>query len=842
MGESRLDRLDSRPLFRHLFFGRHTPLGTRDTVWHTSRNRMPPPRRLQLNPAFASAHGIQQDGGRPAPTSNHQSHHAQTNKVDHALRSARRTGRLNLSSCSLTALPSAMFDLRSGIEIDLSLDSSDNPGRWQSYGEEEITNLDISDNELNNTSNGSGCGFDERIAKFASLKSLRARRCNLTDPLPWTLALSKLDNLTILDLSGNGDGIRVAMLEYLPMTIREVDWSGNAIERLTEVDVSEGDAGPAIVLPNLVSLDVSKNRLTTLPPNMEVPSLQTLRFGTNRITTIPDDLIVQCSRSLSTLEGPGNQLRAVPDLFGCRRLQVVDLCDNSLTACPGVNPSLVRLSLDDNSISSLSNLFSGAQRGSETFRSDLSELRLRGNKLSQLDDDIVRCLTKLVVVDVAQNDLTDLPRVLGYLPELRRLPLEGNALRVIRRPLASNIAALKDFLRKRGPPPPGPGYLEGPDPASSGVDADGSTPPLPSNAETKSIVQSALVGTRALDVSGKNLQRLPSDLNMELMSRSTSATAAPAATTGGNIKKLNCSKNILTTLDGWLQTLPAISSIEASQNQIDALPDCLADVPLADIRLARNRLSFTTIASSPLCLASLSSSLAMSLSYLDLSGNDLELFPSDLSKLPALSTLLLSNNRIRTLAAGGHDGKPSGWCKGFKALETLNLSGNHISDLGDLPRCLIECCPLLRGLSLQNNELCLIPPALGMLQNLTSIDLRGNPQRGIRMGILDRSCTEILAYLKGRMDEGERRSLETLMQTTTPSEGGESESGKSAPSNEKEGSNKVEELKRSIEDITMELNNVHLTEATKYAKKKQLAMTKAKLIKEERLLRMQEQS
>lgn len=803
---------------------------------------MPPPRRLQLNPAFASAHGIQQDGGRPAPTSNHQSHHAQTNKVDHALRSARRTGRLNLSSCSLTALPSAMFDLRSGIEIDLSLDSTDNPGRWQSYGEEEITNLDISDNELNNTSNGSDCGFDERIAKFASLKSLRARRCNLTDPLPWTLALSKLDNLTILDLSGNGDGIRVAMLEYLPMTIREVDWSGNAIERLTEVDVSEGDAGPAIVLPNLVSLDVSKNRLTTLPPNMEVPSLQTLRFGTNRITTIPDDLIVQCSRSLSTLEGPGNQLRAVPDLFGCRRLQVVDLCDNSLTACPGVNPSLVRLSLDDNSISSLSNLFSGAQRGSETFHSDLSELRLRGNKLSQLDDDIVRCLTKLVVVDVAQNDLTDLPRVLGYLPELRRVPLEGNALRVIRRPLASNIAALKDFLRKRGPPPPGPGYLEGPDPASSGVDADGSTPPLPSNAETKSIVQSALVGTRALDVSGKNLQRLPSDLNMELMSRSTSATAAPAATTGGNIKKLNCSKNILTTLDGWLQTLPAISSIEASQNQIDALPDCLADVPLADIRLARNRLSFTTIASSPLCLASLSSSLAMSLSYLDLSGNDLELFPSDLSKLPALSTLLLSNNRIRTLAAGGHDGKPSGWCKGFKALETLNLSGNHISDLGDLPRCLIECCPLLRGLSLQNNELCLIPSALGMLQNLTSIDLRGNPQRGIRMGILDRSCTEILAYLKGRMDEGERRSLETLMQTTTPSEGGESESGKSAPSNEKEGSNKVEELKRSIEDITMELNNVHLTEATKYAKKKQLAMTKAKLIKEERLLRMQEQS
>jgi len=815
---------------------------------------MPPPPRLrrQLNPAFASAHGLQQQEGAGGSRNNNNNNN---NKVDHALRSARRTGRLNLSSCSLSALPPAVFDLRSGIEIDLSLDSGDNPGRWQSFGEEEVTNLDISDNVFfRSGGNGSGCGFDERIAKFASLKSLRARRCHLADPLPWSSALSRLDNLTILDLSGNGDGIRVAMLEYLPMTIREVDLSGNAMERLTEeaaarAPESGGGAEPAIVLPNLVALDVSKNRLTALPSKMEVPSLQTLRFGGNRIAAMPEDLILQCSRSLSTLEGPGNQLRTVPDLFGCRRLQVVDLCDNLLTSCPGVHPSLVRLSLNDNAILSLGELFSGAQLGSDTFRSDLTELRLRGNKLSRLDDDIVRCLTGLVVMDVAQNDLTDLPRALGYLPELRRVPLEGNALRVIRSPLASNIAALKDFLRKRGPPPPGPGYLEGRDPPSPGGDADGSASAPSSSAEMRSIVQSALVGTHTLDVCGNKWAKLPNDLEMELMSRSTSSTAAPGATTGGNVKKLNCSKNALTTLDGWLQALPSLSSIEASQNQIDDLPNRLADVSLVDIRLARNRLSFDTIASSPLCLsenilvATLASPLALNLTYLDLSGNGLEFFPSDLSKLPALSTLLLSNNRIRTLAAGMQDGKPSGWCKGFKALETLNLSGNQISDLGDLPRCLIECCPLLRGLSLQNNELPLIPPALGMLQNLTSIDLRGNPQRAIRMGILDRSCTEILTYLGGRLDKDERQSLEALLQSSRPSqEAAESESGKSASADESDGSSKVEELKRSIEDITTELNNVHLTEATKYAMKKKLAMTKAKLIKEERFVRMQQQN
>ena len=536
--------------------------------------------RRQLNPAFASAHGLQQqEGGRPvaaAPAGRsrqqQQPHQMQTNKVDHALRSARRTGRLNLSSCSLTALPDAVFDLRSGIEIDLSLDSTDNPGRWQSYGEEEITNADISDNELITSG---GHGFDERIAKFASLKSLRARRCRLADPLPWSSALSRLDHLTILDLSGNGDGVRVAMLEYLPMTVREVDLSGNAIGRLTEEEVDGGNnanaSGPAIVLPALTSLDVSNNRLTALPPNMEVPSLQTLRFGANRIAAMPDDLVVQCSRSLSTLEGPGNRLRTVPDLFSCRRLQVVDLCGNLLTACPGVNPSLVRLSLNDNVISSLGDLFSGAQLGSDTFRSDLTELRLRGNKLSQLDDDIVRCLTKLVVLDAAQNDLTDLPRVLGYLPELRRVPLEGNALRVIRSPLATNIAALKDFLRKRGPPPPGPGYLEGADPASTGSDANGSTAPPPSSAETRNLVQSALVGTHTLDVSGKRMQALPDELEMELMSRSTSATAAPGATTGSNIKKLNCSKNYLGNT-GWLVAGPTGSFFDRSFTEPDRSP------------------------------------------------------------------------------------------------------------------------------------------------------------------------------------------------------------------------------------------------------------------------------
>ena len=49
----------------------------------------------------------------------------------------------------------------------------------------------------------------------------------------------------------------------------------------------------------------------------------------------------------------------------------------------------------------------------------------------------------------------------------------------------------------------------------------------------------------------------------------------------------------------------------------------------------------------------------------------------------------------------------------------------------------------------------------------------------------------------------------------------------------------VSDLKHKIEDVTLSLNNVHLTQAKKYALKKQLAMHKAGLIKEERRLRRQ---
>ncbi|KAL7538177.1 hypothetical protein ACHAXR_008833 [Thalassiosira sp. AJA248-18] len=824
---------------------------------------MPPPRR-QLNPAFAKAHdlAIPEDGRKKrqppsSSTSRNDNKISSKKKVNAALRSARSTARLNLSSCSLNvaSLPDGMFDLRHNIEIDLSMDSSANPSSWQSYGEEEVTILDISDND-------NACGkeslqlkLDDRLVKFVSLRTLRAKRSNIGQ-IPWTSVISKMDNLVKLDVSGND--LTEAMLEYLPMTMREVDLSNNNLVRLTEMfEDGANNANiiePVIVLPNLKNLNVSNNKLSKLPKSMEVPNLQTFCFGNNHITDISSsvtDIIMQCAKSLSTLEGSHNHLRTVPDLSHCKKLTTVDLGDNSLTEVPSIHPSVVCLNVNNNALTSIGGLFGSDQLDSNAFRSNLNELQLRGNKICDLDVDIVRCLTNAIMIDAGQNDLKDVPHVLGCLPHLRRLPLDGNPIRVIRTPLLTDTRALKVFLRKRGPAPRGPGYMdEEPDrhsASSEGNRVTSSSTALPTNNHAKSLVRSALTGAFTLDVSGKRLDALPVEIGKELL-LSNDATAInrdgdDVSNVGGRIKKLNVSKNSLNNLDEWLSAMPNLSSVDASQNQIKSLHYKICDIPIVELRIARNRLSSMAMASTVTrCVGEASlSSFATSLTSIDLSGNCLEWLPSIFSKLPVLSTLIVANNNIATLEMGTEEGGiESGWPSvGFKSLETLNLSNNKISNLAEMPQCLIACCPLLRSMSLANNELSVIPPALGVLQSLMSIDLRGNPQHRIRPDVLDRNAADILSYLRSRLDEKELRLLEAKLATAGPLGSNNNSSSSSEGVSSNEGNAKVAELRKNIDDITLQLNNVHLTEAKKYALKKTMKMNKAALIKEERRIRME---
>lgn len=47
------------------------------------------------------------------------------------------------------------------------------------------------------------------------------------------------------------------------------------------------------------------------------------------------------------------------------------------------------------------------------------------------------CTMELNVLDLSNNDLKSLPAELGLMTSLRKLPLDGNPLRTIRRPLVT---------------------------------------------------------------------------------------------------------------------------------------------------------------------------------------------------------------------------------------------------------------------------------------------------------------------------------------------------------------------------------------------------------------------
>ena len=84
----------------------------------------------------------------------------------------------------------------------------------------------------------------------------------------------------------------------------------------------------------------------------------------------------------------------------------------------------------------------------------ITELLVQGNQLTVCPDGIY-ALSRLKVLDMSNNCLTNLPPALGYMTSLQKILMEGNSIRTIRRPLLSSPVAeeLKVYLRTRGPAP-----------------------------------------------------------------------------------------------------------------------------------------------------------------------------------------------------------------------------------------------------------------------------------------------------------------------------------------------------------------------------------------------------
>ena len=681
-------------------------------------------RRRQLNPAFASAHGLrcEEEKERIAPPTSQSSAACSSSssgkgRIQILQNQARHSGNLHAADCGLTSpLPDELFDLRKGLQVDLSLNRTNIPG---SHAEGTLKLVDFSDNALEAGS------LDPRILSYAAVQKLRLRRCQLTSV---DILLTSLEYLTVLDLKGNQ--LQEFWMDCLPKSIRELDLSTN---QLVQLRLSVDDLSPNLLqLTNLKSLDVSENRLTELfNGNIQIPGLRSLKCNHNQLTELPPACWTTAAVStLITLDVSHNCIQTAQaplDISKLSALQFVHLDANRISRLIGMPLSVILLTATHNKLTGIEGLLLVEQDSEKG--SCLVELLLQDNHISSLDVTSIAKLGQLKKLDLKSNCLKTLPFELGFLPMLQSLGLEGNPLWSFKSSDLVNTQVILQTLRKRAPASYRP--VE----TTSAVFS------------SSNLLSSVLVESKTLNLcQGKEWKELPPQL----------LEAIQASKCSKGIIRLVLNQNQLEYMDEeWIRALPNLTILEAGHNCLVRLDTLIESLPnLVELSLPRNRLS--SKAMEP--LVQTPPLWRKTLQVLNLSSNRLTVFPPELlSQLERLRTLNLSGNQLTSVAD---------WSITPASLETLNLAENALGELGDLPLILAAQSPKLRHLWLQRNGLQKLPLTIGLLSdtNLQQLDMRGNPQKHIRYAVLEKPCADVLSYLKNRMTAADLESAKQKIQ------------------------------------------------------------------------------
>ncbi|XP_072540318.1 leucine-rich repeat-containing protein 40 [Salminus brasiliensis] len=500
------------------------------------------------------------------------------------LKSARKSGQLNLSGRGLTEVPQSVWRLNvdppEEAKQDLSFSSSD---RW--WEQADLTKLLLSSNKLESLSEDVRLlpalvvldihdnqlrTLPASIGELEQLQKLNLSHNKLTE-LP--LELWNLTNLRCLHLQQN-------LLEQLPAALgqlchlEDLDLSNN---KLITVPDSLSN------LNNLLKLNLSFNSLKSLPPAIsEMKNLRMLDCSRNHLESVPPSLAQMAS--LEQLYLRHNKLRFLPELPSCKTLKELHCGNNQIEVLEAAH--LKHLSA-------------------------LSVLELRDNKVKSLPEEIT-LLQGLQRLDLTNNDISSIPCGLGTLPKLTSLALEGNPLRTIRRDLLTKgTSELLKYLRSR--------IQEEPD--GNPKDEPKTAMTLPSQAR---INVHAIKTLKTLDYSEKQEAAIPDDVF--------------DAVSDSPVSNVNFSKNQLTEVPSRILELKdTLADINLGFNKISALPVGFSELQqLVHVDLRNNLLT-----SLPLELEALNKLRSIILSF-----NRFKAFPDVLYRISTLETVLISNNQV----------------------------------------------------------------------------------------------------------------------------------------------------------------------------------------------------
>ncbi len=222
---------------------------------------------------------------------------------------------------------------------------------------DNITKLNLSKNRLTLINL-------EIVAEMKSLRELRVAENALAGTFP--IPLCSLQKLELLDLHDNAITDIPGKLEEMH-SLSNLNVSGNQLASLpwnaissiplTEIDASRNRlSGPvfpfqSFTLTTLKSLSIASNTLTSLTStvNLTLPAIQTLDISFNRLKSLPD--ISTCT-AMTTLSASNNQLSGIPDdLTTLTHLRTVNLSYNGIRAIEkaiGYMEGLKTLNLEGN--------------------------------------------------------------------------------------------------------------------------------------------------------------------------------------------------------------------------------------------------------------------------------------------------------------------------------------------------------------------------------------------------------------------------------------------------------------------------------------------------------------
>lgn len=217
-----------------------------------------------------------------------------------------------------------------------------------------------------------------------------------------------------------------------------------------------------------------------------------------------------------------------------------------------------------------------------------------------------------------------------------------------------------------------------------------------------------------------------------------------------NLEIVDLHGNNLSSLPSNLGNISRLRILNISENCFEALPfEILAALPLTELNARKNQLSGTLIEAEIESLTTLQS--------LDVSANQLTHLTSDGRAItfPSLHQLCVSMNRLQALP------DVSFWT----SLITLSADENSINAIPDG----FTQLRTLRSADFSSNDIRVIPPEVGRMENLGMLQLSANPLRDKKFSSI--STEEMKEILTARLEPAEPAPVETIPEDHSSSPG-----------------------------------------------------------------------